>query len=320
MPTTASRRVRALLAPLVLIFLAASSAVRADDAKPAPRVLIISIDGMRPDLMLRSKTPHIHALFESGAFSFWAKTVPHAITLPSHVSMLTGAIPRRHEVEWNVDLPPVSVWPEKANFPKVPTLFEMAHKAGYTTALAAGKSKFDIFNRRDALDSFSVPTTAKGEDVDVRDAAVKMIHEHKPQVMFVHLPSTDNVGHKVGWATPEQIAAIEGADICVGDLLKALDDEKLREGTVVLLTSDHGGAGLTHLPDDPRARHITWILNGPGVRKNFDLSRLANLTINTEDTCATACKLLKITPEKPLDGKPILEALEDAGELTKPAQ
>src|SRR4051812_44257452 len=51
--------------------------------------------------------------------------------------MLTGCIPRHPEVEWNVDLPSFEKWPEKANYPKVPTIFEVAKKAGYSTALAA---------------------------------------------------------------------------------------------------------------------------------------------------------------------------------------
>lgn len=297
---------------LIVATLAAPAAVCFADAaspQPKPRLLIISVDGMRPDLMLRAKTPNIHALFEDGAYSFWARTTPHAITLPSHVSMLTGCIPRHHEVEWNIDLPTAETWPEKANYPKVPTIFEVAKKAGYTTALAAGKLKFDVFNRKGALDQFFVPATSKGEDADVRDAAVAMIRAHEPEVMFVHFPSVDNVGHADGWATPKQVAAIEAADGYVGDVLRALDEAQLRAQTTVLLTCDHGGAGKSHLPDDARARHIVWILSGPGVRRGFDLSALANLTINTEDTFATACEVLGIKPEVQLDGKPVLEAL-----------
>src|SRR5262245_52214053 len=91
--------------------------------QPARRVMIISIDGLRPDLLLRADAPKLRALLPQATFTFWATTVPHAITIPSHVSMLTGVVPRRHEIEWNKDLPlsePV--------YPKVPTLFEIAHK------------------------------------------------------------------------------------------------------------------------------------------------------------------------------------------------
>src|SRR5258708_26304566 len=69
------------------------------------RVLIVSIDGCRPDMLLRANTPNVHQLMKEGAFSFWARTTPLAITLPSHTSMLTGVIPRNHGVEWNKDLP-----------------------------------------------------------------------------------------------------------------------------------------------------------------------------------------------------------------------
>ena len=299
----------------VAVVAASTEAPPAGDTPAAPaggkaRLLIISVDGLRPDLMLRARTPNIRALFESGSYSFWARTVPHTITLPSHVSMLTGCIPRRHEVEWNIDLPL-----KEPVYPKVPTLFDLAKKAGYTTAVAAGKSKFDIFNRPGSVDHFFAPTTAKGEDADVRDAAVEMIRSHRPEVMFVHFPSVDNVGHKLGWATPQQVKAIEAADACVGDVLRALEASNDRERTTVLLTCDHGGAGLTHLPEDPRARHIPWILSGPGVRKGFDLTTLATLTINTEDTFATACHLLGVKPSTAIDGKPVLEAMECETEL-----
>src|SRR5688572_30416674 len=108
--------------------------------RPAPRprrVLVISVDGLRPDLLLRCDTPNMHRLFRNGCYTFWARTVPQGITLPSHTSMLTGVTPRRHGIEWNRDLPlfrPV--------YPSFPTLFELAHNAGFTTAIATGKSKF----------------------------------------------------------------------------------------------------------------------------------------------------------------------------------
>src|SRR6476661_3604656 len=97
-------------------------------------------------------------------------TTPHAITLPSHTSMLTGVIPRKHEIEWNKDLPL-----SKPVYPKYPTLFAVAHKAGYTTAMIAGKSKFDTLAIPDSLDWQWVPDTEKVEDVDVARHAAAVI-------------------------------------------------------------------------------------------------------------------------------------------------
>src|SRR5688572_29170929 len=65
------------------------------------RVLIISVDGLRPDLVLRAKMPHVRTLMESGSYTMWARTVAESNTLPSHASMLTGLVPAKHQVNWN---------------------------------------------------------------------------------------------------------------------------------------------------------------------------------------------------------------------------
>jgi predicted AlkP superfamily pyrophosphatase or phosphodiesterase len=252
----------------------------------------------------------MHELFEGGTYTFWARTTPHAITLPSHVSMLTGVIPRKHEIEWNKDLPLIH-----PVYPKYPTLFAVAKRAGYTTAMIAGKSKFETLAMPNSLDWQWIPDTEKVEDVEVARHAAAVIREHRPEVMFVHFPSVDNIGHAKGWATPEQVRAVEGADRALGMVLYALDEADVRSSTVILLTADHGGAGKTHLPDDARARHIPWIANGPGIRKGVDLTTYPDLVLNTEDTFATACYLLGIPPAKDIDGKPVMEIRADRGEL-----
>ncbi|HTL27871.1 MAG TPA: ectonucleotide pyrophosphatase/phosphodiesterase, partial [Tepidisphaeraceae bacterium] len=280
--------------------------------RPVPaisRVLIISVDGCRPDLIFRAHTPNIHKLIEEGSFTFWAKSTPMANTLPSHVSMLTGVGPARHAIMWNGDLP-LSV----PVYPLVPTIFEVAHNAGYTTGVATGKSKFDIIAKPGTIDHGYFPDQPKTTDPEVAMNAVQIIRQYKPQVMFVHFPGNDSAGHKFGWGTPEQIEAIEQADVSVGAVMRALEELKLKDSTLIIFSADHGGAGRTHGPDDVRSRTIPWIAVGPGIRKNFDLTRFPDLNVATEDTCATAMWALGLNPPKKLDGKPILEML-DAREL-----
>jgi len=86
----------------------------------------------------------------------------------------------------------------------------------------------------------------------------------------------------------------------------------------VILSADHGGAGRTHGPEDPRSRTIPWIIAGPGIRRNFDLTRIADLNVETTDTFATACALLNIPIERRISGKFVSQILSD-GELLKPA-
>jgi predicted AlkP superfamily pyrophosphatase or phosphodiesterase len=272
-------------------------------------VLVISVDGLRPDLALRADMPTVRDLLKHGAFTFWARTTAVAITLPSHTSMLTGVTPARHGIMWNEDLPLSTPF-----YPRHPTLFEVAHKAGFTTAMAAGKSKFIALAKPGTLDWTFVPGTAECMVTDqvVADHAVAMIHEHKPQVLFVHLPDVDTAGHRSGWGSNEQVKAIEGADAQIRRVLDALDQERLRDATLIIVTADHGGAGLSHGADDQRSRHIPWIAAGPGVRENFDLTLCPKLEVHTEDSFATACWFLGIGLADDLDGKMVAEILQPA--------
>ena len=319
--------------------------------RPIPAIthlVIISIDGCRPDLLLRGDTPVMHAMLDRGTFTFWARTTAESITLPSHTSMVTGVQPTKHGIQWNADLPL-----EHPVYPAYPTLFQLAHKAGYSTAMAAGKSKFIALAVPGSIDYLFVPQPGKpapaidattrparpeipdgpvdaaaldkadgGEpnrngkvdgvdnNDDVTDAAVAMELQHQPGILYVHLPSTDNMGHKYGWASPRYMAALHDADTCIGRILAAVDQVGLTDHTFVLVTADHGGAGRGHGPDDPRSRHIPWIATGPGIRRGLDLTTYGDLQVDTEDTFATACYLLGIPIVKKVEGKPITQIVE----------
>ncbi len=295
---------------------APAAAPRELPPRPFPaieRVLIISIDGLRPDVFFRADAPTIQSLYKQGTFTFWARTTPNSITLPSHTSMLTGVSPRIHGIEWNADLPL-----SKPVYPKVPTLFEIASKAGYVTAMAAGKSKFDTLAKPGTLTGEYITTDTKSTDADVAENAVLLIQSLKPHVMFVHFPGVDNVGHAIGWGTDEQLAAVKEADKAVASVLDCYKTQGLLRSTLIILSADHGGAGLNHGPDDSRSRHIPWICVGPGIRKNFDLARYADLQVNTEDTFATACYALGLKLGAYVEGRPVTRAFM-LDELIAPA-
>lgn len=278
-------------------------------------VLIISIDGLRPDVLLRSDAPNIRKLMSRGSFTMWAKTTPQSITLPSHISMLTGVNPNAHGIEWNADIPL-----EKPVYPNWPTIFELAKRAGYTTGLSVGKSKFNTTLPPEFIDAKWITTEGSCEDAEVAAHAVEIIAKNQPDVMFVHFPNVDNVGHATGWGTPEQIQTIAAADACVGKVIAAVDSIQRTNSTLVILSADHGGAGRTHGPEDPRSRSIPWIAAGPGVRQNYDLTRFGkDYDVQTYDTFATACYVLGIKPPKRIEGKPIREMFEDADLIREPA-
>jgi hypothetical protein len=305
----------------VILILGAAPLVSAQSTRPAKvvaepkvkRALIISVDGLRPDVLLRADAPRIRGLYHKGAFTFWARSTPASITLPTHVSMLTGASPEAHAIMWNGELPlsqPV--------YPRVPTIFELAKKRGYTTGLVAGKSKFKILGKPGTIDFADFPDEAKSDDPSVAKLAVEMIRQHKPDLMFVHLPGCDSAGHAKGWGTEDQLAAVTVADGCVGQVLDALQSERLLDKTLVILTADHGGAGRTHGADDFRSRHIPWIAAGPGVRKNYDLTLDRDLVVDVYDTFTTVCTMMDIPVGRKVNGKFVDDILE-VSELLRPA-
>ena len=273
--------------------------------RPIPaidRVMIISIDGLRPDLLLRGEMPRVRGLCKSGSFSFWAETTPEAYTLPCHVSMLTGTPSEKHGVTWNEYI--------EQSYPNVPTLFEVAKQAGFSTAMVSGKMKFIVFLKPDTVDHFYLPPDEPVTDRDVAERAESILHQHRPQVMFVHLPGVDTVGHEFGWGSPEQMTAIAQADEAVGLVLDALTDLTLADSTLTILTADHGGAEKGHDTNDPRSHFIPWIASGPGLRQDYDLTLSNRKTIRTEDTFATACAFLGIQPGGDVAGATVLEILE----------
>ena len=299
---------------LVVFFLMATAAwAQTNTVIPKParpfraveHVLIICIDGLRPDRALLADMPTLRGMLREGAYTFWARTTAVSITLPSVTSMLTGVIPQKHGIQWNEDLPinpPV--------YPKVPTVMEMAGRAGYTTGMVAGKSKFSVLNKPGTIRHVALPEgiNTSEDDATVAAETVKLIEAHQPGLLFVHFPEVDAAGHAKGWGSPEQLETIAHLDTQLAKVLAALDRSGLRQSTAIILTADHGGAGKTHGADDPRSRHIPWVITGPGVRPGYDLTQVPELIVNTEDTCATACYLLGLSQLPYFDGKPVLAA------------
>jgi len=302
------RLVCLLVICLALSLTASAQPVNQPATQPAQlqprRVLIISVDGLRPDVLLRARTPAMRGLMSRGAFTCWAQTTAASVTLPSHTSMLTGVPPSVHGIDWNRDLPfsePV--------YSRVPTIFEVAKKRGMSSALISGKSKFDALAKPGSVDWVSIPGVGKPQRLDdeVAAEAVSIILQHRPIVTFVHLPNTDAVGHKIGWGTPEQLDAVGKADDAIDAILRATREAGIAENLLVIVSADHGGAGLSHGPEDARSRHIPWIVAGPGVVADFDLTRRAELTVKIEDTFSTALDFLMLDAEQNVSGKSILK-------------
>src|SRR5262245_57083274 len=194
------KRILGLIGFLLSVLSGVASATPIRPNPAISHVLIVSVDGLRPDLVLLADAPTLRALLKRGSYTLWARTTDMAVTLPSHASMLTGVSPKKHGVTWNSAQPA-----ERMIYSKWPTLFELARDAGYSTAMAAGKSKFSTLAKPGTLTRVFVPTDDIVSGTVVADHVVEWIQEDVPQVLFIHFAGPDATGHSRGWGSPEQL-------------------------------------------------------------------------------------------------------------------
>jgi hypothetical protein len=262
---------------------------------PAPiarRVLILSIDGLRPDVISMAPMPNLMNLMQSSAYTLKAQTVFPSVTLISHASMLTGLCPSKHGVDWNDYIP-------KRGFAQGTDLFDIAHAAGLQTVMYVGKEKLRQIIEPSSTDQFVF--------INDRDSVIidRLLADF-PQdfgVLFIHFPLVDDMGHVYGWLSNQQLSVAFRADEALGRLLAELDARNLRSETLMIITADHGGHDTTHGTTMPEDMTIPWIASGPGIRPGE-----LTTTVHTMDTAATAAFALGLDIPSEWDGVPVYEA------------
>ncbi len=262
------------------------------------RVLILSLDGFRPEAIEMAPMPTLLGLLDISAYTLEARTIYPSSTLPSHASMLTGLCPEKHGVHWNSYNPILG-------YASGTDIFDLAHAAGLRTVMLVGKEKLRQVTEPDSTDVFEF-INDRGTVIAARVA------ELIPQgfgLMFVHIPTPDWMGHEYGWLSPEQLSVLYRDDQALASILSALDESGLREDTLVIVTADHGGHGTTHGTNLPEDMLIPWITFGKGI-----LPGQLTTPVSTTDTAATAAWALGLPIPPEWDGLPVLEAFGLADE------
>jgi predicted AlkP superfamily pyrophosphatase or phosphodiesterase len=264
-------------------------------------VVVVSIDGLRPDGLSPSTSETIWELIDSGSYTLDAQTILPSSTLPSHASMLSGVEPSVHGILWNDDDPPV-------DFPDVFTVFDLVSEAGLTGAAFFGKRKLAQLLEVDEVQHLEIPGRWAWGQRHAGDT-VEEVREYleagaEPSLLFVHLGEPDWAGHDHGWLSEEYWEAVAEADEAIGVLLQVLDTHLEAGEYTLIVTADHGGSGYTHGGSDPESLTIPWIAWGEGVRTG---SRLTD-PVRTTDTAATIAWLLGLEMPAAWNGRPIKSA------------
>jgi hypothetical protein len=270
------------------------------------RVVIISIDGLRPDALELAETPFLDALRAAGAYSDKAQTVLPSVTLVNHASMLSGVGPEKHKIIWNeINL--------SLGIIEVPTVFSLAHEAGLSTAMVVGKPKFEHLVVPGSVDDYYY---AGFTDSQIVKQTLQVIEAGLPDLLFIHLPDVDSAGHLTGWMSPGQLATIALTDSQVGKIVSALEAGDALETSLLIITADHGGHERIHGSDLPEDMTIPWLAVGPGIP--------AGMTIESDiviyDTAATALHALGVAIPPSWDGRPVLDIFNQLPESSTSLQ
>jgi arylsulfatase A-like enzyme/Tfp pilus assembly protein PilF len=223
-------------------------------AKPAPNVVLITIDTLRADHVgcygyKQIKTPNIDSLAADGTrFDHAFAVVP--VTLPSHSTMLTGTYPMlsgMHDFSAN-----------KLS-PQLPTLAAVLKQAGYATGAVIGSAVLDSrFGLNQGFDfyydhfDFSRLEESNLDEMErpgnvVADLALDWLGKNSQKKFFLwmhlydpHYPYRPPEPYSREYAANLYDGEIAFADEQVGRLVRFLKDKGLYQNTLIVLTGDHG--------------------------------------------------------------------------------
>jgi len=257
------------------------------DAAPEkkPKTLFVIVDGIPADVIERVNTPGIDAVTASGSYQrayvggeVGLPTQSPTVSAVGYMSLLTGTWSNKHNVRANHGLEPnYAYW----------DIFRVAkHQAEpATTAIfstwtdnrtillgdglpQAGGNKFDFVADGFEVDSTFAPDLDDVDriqtiDLHVTNMAAESLLEVAPDLSWVYLQHTDDIGHRDGDG-PSMDRAVRWIDARVLELysaVKAREQQAADEDWLVIVTTDHGrkaSDGKSHGGQSERERTI-WI-------------------------------------------------------------
>jgi predicted AlkP superfamily pyrophosphatase or phosphodiesterase len=258
-------------------------ASQAQEKTPAPLLLVISVDGLRPDYITAadahgSRIPNLRRFLREGTYAEGVQGVVPTVTYPSHTTIVTGVWPAKHGIFANGTFDPLQKnqqgWYWYAEDIHVPTLWDAAAQAGRTTAsiqwpvtvgahitwnipefwrastaddaklLRAVSTPGLLAESQAELGEYRGGIDTSAEGDEIRGRFAQWILEKKrPALLTLHLTALDHIEHETGPFSAEAIAVLERLDTVIGNL--RVIAERLAPGRAfIAVVSDHGFAKI----------------------------------------------------------------------------
>lgn len=234
-----------------------------DNLQHVNRVLLLGIDGCRPDALQKANTPNIDKLMADGRYSLNVNRGDNYTWSGAGWStMLTGVWPDKHGVHDNLY--------GGKNYGQYPH-FLCRVKTNNNCFKTASIVHYSDLNKEIASPCNVDVLLDYNRDELVKEAATNYINDCNLDVVFVNFDDVDHAGHTRGFHPdiPQYIQAIEGVDAYIGPILDAVykREQNNNENWLIIVSTDHGGKiDGTHGFQD----------NNPEVTRVFSIFRTKN--------------------------------------------
>lgn len=258
------------------------------------KVVLISIDGMRPDGLMQCGNSFVEELMCRGSYTLAGSSVDPSVTLPCHMSIFHSIIPERHGVTTNTYTPMVR---------PVNGLFEQISNAGGRSAMYYGWEPLRDVSRPGSLKYARYIWAYSAENTDrlLTEAALQDIKKNAPDFVFLYMVETDEKGgHDNGWMSEPYLRCIHDA---IDNVKKVI--EEVGEEYTVIVTADHGGHDRLHGTNLPEDMTIPMFFVGPDFEPGKKLSGIGLL-----DIAPTIADIMGVPTAREWEGKSIAEKAE----------
>ena len=253
------------------------------------RVILILVDGMRPDAILEN--PAARKLAEKSAYTFEGRTVFPSVTLPCHMSLFHSVDPDRHGTTTNTYMPQVR---------PISGLFDVLAQRRKKCAMFYDWEQLRDLGRPGSLarSVFCALGDYGSQEADdlLTDRAVECLKREKMDFLFLYLGAPDVFGHDHGWMSEPYMEGLEAAWKNVYRVLDAVS-----EADVVIVTADHGGHGRSHGTQMPEDMTIPFFITGTGVEPGMELAQM-----NIKDIAPTVLKFFDIDAPREWEGSALV--------------
>jgi len=236
---------------LLALLLSACQSPHPSASPVSASVLLISLDGVRPDYLGRGDTPNLDRLADAGVRAEWMQSVYPSLTFPNHYSMVTGLYPDHHGIVHNsmrdAELGRFTLSNRGAvsdgRWWGGEPIWVTAERAGLPTAtLSWPGSEAEILGVRPSRWSVFDGARPMLERVQTVLGWLSESDATRPRLATLYFEHPDSAGHHNGPHSPEVRAAMREVDAAIGTLIDGLETRNLLDQVNIIIVSDHGMA------------------------------------------------------------------------------